>query len=119
MIEETSEVLEAHTLTTLLSSIEHVILIGDHEQLRSQINNYEFQYENPRGAKFSLNISLFERLIHPQFGYSKLSYNSLEIQRRMYSSIAKLIKFTLYFKLQDHSSVFAYPKIDEMRKRLF
>lgn len=75
VIEEAGEILEAHTLTALLPSVEHAILIGDHEQLRPQINNYEFQYDNPRGAKFSLDISLFERLVHPQPGYLKLPYS--------------------------------------------
>ena len=119
MIEEAGEVLEAHTLTALLPSVEHAILIGDHEQLRPQINNYEFQHENPRGAKFSLDISLFERLIHPQPGYPKLPYSSLEVQRRMYPSIAGLIRSTLYPELQDHPSVSTHPEVDGMRKRLF
>ena len=39
--EEAGEVLEAHILTALLPSIEHAILIGDHEQLRPQIQNYK------------------------------------------------------------------------------
>ena len=119
MIEEAGEVLEAHTLTALLPSIEHAILIGDHEQLRPQINNYEFQSDNPRGTKFSLDISLFERLVRPQPGYPKLPYNSLETQRRMYPSIARLVRSTLYPKLQDHPSVCAYPEVDGMRRRLF
>lgn len=119
IMEEAGEVLEAHALTALLPSVEHAILIGDHEQLRPQINNYEFQHENPRGAKFSLDISLFERLIHPQPGYLKLPYNSLEVQRRMYPSIAELIRSTLYPKLQDHPSVSTYPEIEGMRNRLF
>ncbi len=119
LFEEAGEVLEAHTLTALLPSVEHAILIGDHEQLRPQINNYEFQSDNPRGAKFSLDISLFERLIHPQSGYPKLSYSSLEVQRRMYPSIAELVRSTLYPKLQDHPSVSTYPEVDGMRKRLF
>lgn len=119
VFEEAGEILEAHTLTALLPSVEHAILIGDHEQLRPQINNYEFQYDNPRGAKFSLDISLFERLIHPQSGYPKLPYSSLEVQRRMYPSIAELVRSTLYPKLQDHPSVSTYPEVDGMRKRLF
>ncbi|KAI4273758.1 MAG: hypothetical protein L6R38_006265 [Xanthoria sp. 2 TBL-2021] len=119
VFEEAGEVLEAHTLTALLPSVEHAILIGDHEQLRPQINNYEFQYDNPQGAKFSLDISLFERLVHPQSRYPKLPYSSLEVQRRMYPSIAELIRSTLYPKLQDHPSVSTYPEVDGMRKRLF
>lgn len=119
VIEEAGEILEAHTLTALLPSVEHAILIGDHEQLRPQINNYEFQYDNPRGAKFSLDISLFERLVHPQPGYLKLPYSSLEVQRRMYPSIAELVRSTLYPKLQDHASVFKHPEVHGMRRRLF
>ena len=119
VFEEAGEVLEAHTLTALLPSVEHAILIGDHEQLRPQINNYEFQYDNPRGAKYSLDISLFERLVHPQPGYPQLPYSSLEVQRRMHPSIAELIRSTLYPKLQDHPSVSTYPEVDGMRKRLF
>ncbi|KAL8823199.1 MAG: hypothetical protein Q9191_006082 [Dirinaria sp. TL-2023a] len=119
VMEEAGEVLEAHTLTAFLPSVEHAILIGDHEQLRPQINNYEFQHENPRGAQFSLDISLFERLIHPQTGYLKLPYSSLEVQRRMHPSIAELIRSTLYPDLQDHSSVSKYPEVNGMRRRLF
>ena len=119
LIEEAGEVLEAHTLTALLPSVEHAILIGDHEQLRPQINNYEFQYDNPRGAKFSLDISLFERLIHPQPGYPMLPYSSLEVQRRMHPSIAELVRSTLYPHLQDFPSVSAYPQVSGMRRRLF
>lgn len=119
IIEEAGEVLEAHTLTALLPSIEHAILIGDHEQLRPQINNYEFQHENPRGAKFALDISLFERLIRPQHGGQQIPYCSLEVQRRMHPSIAKLIRSTLYPSLQDHDAVSTYPEIEGFRKRLF
>ncbi|KAI4197444.1 MAG: hypothetical protein LQ348_002163 [Seirophora lacunosa] len=119
VFEEAGEILEAHTLTALLPSVEHAILIGDHEQLRPQINNYEFQHDNPQGAKFSLDISLFERLVHPQARYPKLPYSSLEVQRRMHPSIAELIRSTLYPKLQDHRLVSTHPEVDGMRKRLF
>ena len=119
VIEEAGEVLEAHTLTALLPSVEHAILIGDHEQLRPQINNYDFQYDNPRGAKFSLDVSLFERLVHPQPGCPKLPYSSLDIQRRMHPSIAELVRSTLYPRLKDHPSVFEYPDVEGVRRRLF
>ena len=56
MIEEAGEVLKAHTLTALLPSVQHAILIGDHKQLRPQINNYEFQYENSQGAMFGRQL---------------------------------------------------------------
>lgn len=119
VFEEAGEVLEAHTLTALLPSVEHAILIGDHEQLRPQINKYEFQHDSPRGSQFSLDISLFERLVCPQSGHGKLPYSSLEVQRRMHPSIAELVRSTLYPHLQDHPDVSTHPEVDGMRKRLF
>ncbi len=117
--EEAGEVLEAHTLTALLPSVEHAILIGDHEQLRPQINNYELQHDHLRGGKFSLDISLFERLVKPQPGYPKIPFSSLKVQRRMHPSIAELVRTTLYPELQDYASVLDYPEVDGLRKRLF
>lgn len=65
LCEEAGEVLEAHTLTVFLPGVEYAILIGNHEQLRPQINNYELQYDNPQGKRYSLDISLFKRLVRP------------------------------------------------------
>ena len=119
MCEETDEILETHTLITLLPSVEHAILIENHEQLRLQINNYELQHDHLRSGKFSLNISLFERLVKSQPDYSKISFSSLKMQRRMHSSIAELVRTTLYFELQDYASMLDYFEVDELRKRLF
>lgn len=117
--EEAGEVLEAHTLTAFLPGIEHAILIGDHEQLRPQINNYELQYDNPRGKKYSLDISLFERLVKPNAGGVQLPLSTLKIQRRMHPSISELVRVPLYPSLFDHASVTTYPEVDGMRSRLY
>lgn len=117
--EEAGEVLEAQTLTALLPSIEHAILIGDHEQLRPHIHTYEFQHDHPSGNQISLDVSLFERLVNPETGGVKLPFSTLRTQRRMHSSIAELIRRTLYPRLEDHPSVFQYPEISGMRDRLF
>jgi len=117
--EEAGEVLEAHILTALLPSVEHAILIRDHEQLRPQINNYELQHDHPRGERFALDVSLFERFIRPRPGEMKLPFTTLRTQRRMYPSISELIRKTLYPALEDHPSVCQYPEVDGMRKRLF
>ena len=117
--EEAGEVLEAHILTALLPSIEHAILIGDHEQLRPQICNHELTQEHLRGERFALDVSLFERLVKPRPGEVKLPFTSLRTQRRMHPSIAELIRQTLYPALEDHASVFDYPEVEGIRKRLF
>ncbi|PQE06276.1 NFX1-type zinc finger-containing 1 protein [Rutstroemia sp. NJR-2017a BBW] len=119
LCEEAGEVLEAHTLTAFLPGVEHAILIGDHEQLRPQINNYELQHDNPRGKRYALDISLFERLVKPQTGKFQVPLTTLNGQRRMHPSISELVRVPLYPDLQDHPSVFEYPEVDGMRDRLY
>ncbi|KAI1806387.1 hypothetical protein F4811DRAFT_560463 [Daldinia bambusicola] len=120
LCEEAGEVLEAHTLTAFLPSVEQAILIGDHQQLRPQIANYELQSTNPRGAQYSLDVSLFERLIQPPYDTdSRLPYDTLETQRRMHPSVSELIRSTLYPRLEDDGKVAGYPEIYGMKKRLF
>ncbi|KAI9723855.1 MAG: hypothetical protein M1828_004105 [Chrysothrix sp. TS-e1954] len=118
--EEAGEILEAHTLATLLPSIEHMILIGDHQQLRPQINDYNLQKVNPRGEQFSFDVSLFERLIEPNETTAiRLPFDTLTTQRRMHPSISALIRVNSYEALQDHASVETYPKVVGVRHRLF
>lgn len=40
LVEEAGQVLEAHSLATLVPSVEHFISIGDPQQLRPSINTY-------------------------------------------------------------------------------
>ncbi|KAJ2898170.1 P-loop containing nucleoside triphosphate hydrolase protein [Zalerion maritima] len=120
LCEEAGEVLEGHLLAALLPSIEHAILIGDHLQLRPQIQNYELQSTNPQGAKHSLDTSLFERLVNPLRDTDpSVPYDTLQIQRRMNPSISRLIRETLYPSLVDAPNVGEYPPVTGMRKRLF
>ncbi len=119
LCEEAGEVLEAHTLTAFLPGLEHAILIGDHEQLRPQINNYELQHDNPRGKRYSLDISLFERLVKPHMGNLQVPLSTLKTQRRMHPSISELVRVPLYPDLQDHPSVSEYSEVDGMRDRLY
>ncbi|KAL8921443.1 MAG: hypothetical protein Q9172_004035 [Xanthocarpia lactea] len=119
--EEAGEVLEAHILTALLPSIEHAILIGDHEQLRPQVKNYELCHDNPRGKHIALDISLFERLVQrgDNAKIPSLPLSRLKIQRRMHPSIANLVRSTIYPDLEDYHTVLAYPSIDGMKDRLY
>ncbi|PGH32819.1 hypothetical protein GX50_04359 [[Emmonsia] crescens] len=120
LCEEAGEVLESHTLTAFLPSLQHVILIGDHLQLRPQIQNYHLQHDTPTGRQYSLDISLFERLVQPPKPFTaQFPFRTLETQRRMHPSISKLIRDTLYPRLQDSASVSEYPQVTGLRKRLF
>ena len=117
--EEAAEVLEAHTITALLPSVEHAILIGDHLQLRAQISRYSLSMESEQGKKYGLDESLFERLTNDSYAGAKIPIATLDVQRRMHPSISSLVRETLYPQLRDHPSVMEYPEITGMRRRLF
>lgn len=119
VVEEAGEVLEAHLLTAMLPSIQHAVLIGDHQQLRPKVNNYDLSIDNPC-SKITLDVSLFERLVSSRFDLSAgLPYITLEMQRRMHPSISHLIRSTLYPNLVDAPNVHSYPPVAGMAKRMF
>lgn len=119
LCEEAGEVLEAHLVTALLPTIEHAILIGDHLQLRPQIQDWRLQRANPAGFKYSLDVSLFERLVHPTTPNTpSLPFSVLKTQRRMHPSISELVHST-YPSLEDSSTVLDYPAVCGISKRLF
>ncbi|KAK6213071.1 hypothetical protein QIS74_09073 [Colletotrichum tabaci] len=117
--EEAGEVLETHLLTALLPTVEHAILIGDHLQLRPQIQDWRLQRANPAGVKYSLDMSLFERLVQPAPNTPGLPFSILDTQRRMHPSISDLVRSTLYPSLSDSDGVRGYPEVCGMARRLF
>ncbi|CAJ2511696.1 Uu.00g073210.m01.CDS01 [Anthostomella pinea] len=118
--EEAGEVLESHLLTALLPTVEHAILIGDHQQLRPHIQNHDLSSESKSGLQYSFDVSLFERLVQPRDILAQpLPYCTLSVQRRMHPSISQLVRKTLYPQLEDAPSVMSYPNVVGMRQRLF
>jgi len=107
IVEEAAEVLEAHILTALHPRTQHIVLIGDHQQLRPGTAVYRLSKE------FHLDVSLFERLIK-----NKCSHVTLEQQRRMHPKISRLMK-PLYPNLRDHGSVSDYPEVIGVDARVF
>lgn len=114
--EEAGEVLEAHLINAILPTCQHLIQIGDHEQLRPQINTYNLSLESRAGKNFRLDESMFERLVREN---TALSPAQLSIQRRMRPVISTLIRNTLYPGLQDHPSTTEYPDVVGMRNNIF
>ncbi|EWC45321.1 hypothetical protein DRE_00720 [Drechslerella stenobrocha 248] len=125
--EEAGEVLESHILTALIPSVEHIILIGDHLQLRPKISNRMLSKEYGRdGGKFNFDESLFERLANTRFKYPNeesqsvgIPIGQLNVQRRMHPSISNLVRTTLYPELEDHERTTIYPEVAGIRRRLF
>ena len=94
LIEEAAETLEAHVTTACFDSLEHLILVGDHQQLRGHCSMQDLE-----GYPFYLDVSMFERLVKNQVEFSRLSR-----QRRMVPEIRRLLA-PIYDKLEDHPSV--------------
>ena len=108
IVEEAAELLESHIVSALNAGTKHLILIGDHKQLRPKPNEYDL------AVKYKLDISLFERLVKNNFPHT-----TLQIQHRMRPEIAELVKGHIYDTLENHKSVEEYPKIKGISNNLF
>lgn len=101
IVEEAAEVLESHIVTTLNENCQHLILIGDHKQLRPSTTVYAL------AKKYHMDISLFERMVS-----NSVPCVTLEEQHRMRPEISVLLKHeSLYPKLRDHCSVHEYEDV--------
>ncbi len=117
--EEAGEVMEPHMLSALLPNVEHFIQIGDHQQLRPQINNFNLSLESHQGLLYQLDRSQFERLSIGERGSPAFPVAQLNVQRRMRPQISTLIRATLYPLLLDHDSTKTLPDVVGMRKNVF
>merc|ERR1712113_684776 len=107
IVEEAAEVLEAHILTALHPRTQHVILIGDHQQLRPSTAVYRLS------KCFHLDVSLFERLIK-----NGADHVTLLQQRRMHPAVSRLIK-PYYPELRDHPCTNNRDEVIGVNKRTF
>ncbi|CAD6587978.1 MAG: hypothetical protein ASARMPRED_003367 [Alectoria sarmentosa] len=94
LIEEAAETLEGFVSVACFKSLEHLILVGDHQQLRGHCNDQELA-----GKPYYLGISMFERLVR-----NKVDFSQLKSQRRMIPEIRRALK-PIYEELEDHPSV--------------
>ena len=107
IVEEAAEVLEAHIIASLTPGCQHLILIGDHKQLRPTPAVYDLT------KRYKLDVSLFERMV-----YVGIQCEMLNVQHRMRPEIATLMKH-IYDDLENHESVEKYEDIKGMKKNMF
>ena len=67
--------------TSLIPGLEHLVMIGDHEQLRPSNNVYELSH------KYNLDVSMFERFVN-----NKFENVMLKNQRRMRPEISEIMR---------------------------
>lgn len=99
LIEEAAEVLEGPVSVACIESLEHLVLVGDHQQLQANCSVKALQ-----GEPFYLNISMFERLVR-----NGVPHRTLLRQRRMAPEFRRLIAKS-YPELEDHESVVTRPQ---------
>ncbi|KAG2423774.1 hypothetical protein HXX76_015050 [Chlamydomonas incerta] len=103
LVEEAGELLEAHTLTSLSPRTKHLIMIGDHKQLRPKVETWELTKQH--GAGYDLNVSLFERMVLAGFPHTTLG-----VQHRMHPDISALVRPT-YPALEDAERTRQHPAV--------
>ncbi|QGI59613.1 hypothetical protein CEK27_001738 [Fusarium fujikuroi] len=116
--EEAGEVKEADIISALMPGVEHLIQIGDHKQLRPQINNFDLSLESTSGQKWQLDRSQFERRAEGEPGLSPTPFAQLDVQRRMRPEVSRLIR-GVYPDLKDHQNVQNLPDVVGMLDNVF
>ncbi|KAK1749921.1 helicase required for RNAi-mediated heterochromatin assembly 1 [Echria macrotheca] len=111
LVEEAGEILESHILTALAPTVQHLVLVGDHKQLRPKINNYDLSVE--KGSGFDLNCSMFERLIK-----QGAKHQTLLKQHRMVPEISLFPRRLTYPDLVDDPKTMGRDRIRGLRDRV-
>ncbi|KAI9664287.1 MAG: hypothetical protein M1829_005842 [Trizodia sp. TS-e1964] len=94
LIEEAAETMESFVMASCFESVEQLILVGDHQQLRAHCSLHDLE-----SSPFNLGISMFERLVT-----NGVEFSSLNKQRRMIPEIRQNL-MSIYPNLEDHESV--------------
>ena len=109
IVEEAAEVLEPQILATLTKHTQHLILIGDHKQLRPKTNDHII------GVKHKLEISMFERLVQ-----NSLPLTTLSVQHRMRPEISQMVSNLFYQgSLLDHEITQSRPSVKGMKHNVY
>ena len=108
IVEEAAEVFEAHIVAALSKHCEHLILIGDHVQLRPNPAVYKLAIE------YSLDVSLFERLLN-----NNIKKVMLTCQHRMRPQISQLMKHFYEKPIDDHYIVQKFADIAGLKDNIF
>ncbi|XP_048246818.1 NFX1-type zinc finger-containing protein 1-like isoform X2 [Haliotis rufescens] len=107
VVEEAAQVLEGHIISTLSKKCEHLILIGDHKQLKPNPTVYKL------AKQFNMDLSLFERMVS-----NGIHCDTLSLQHRMRPEISALLRH-IYPNLEDDPSVFKYENVKGVSANMF
>ncbi|KAJ7323744.1 NFX1-type zinc finger-containing protein 1 [Desmophyllum pertusum] len=93
IVEEAAEILEAQLVAAIPTSVQHLIMIGDHKQLKPVVQNTRLRRRN------NLDLSMFERLVNCDLPLMQLGF-----QCRMRDEIVELLrKLNIYKELKTNN----------------
>ena len=96
IVEEAAEILEGQLVAVIPPSVQHLIMIGDHEQLRPFVQSKRLRTNN------NLDISMFERLSNCGVPLKRLG-----CQARMREELVELLqKLDIYKELKTNYEVY-------------
>lgn len=95
IVEEAAEILEGQLVAVIPPSVQHLIMIGDHKQLRPLVQSKRLKVHN------KLDISMFERLSKCGVPLKQLGY-----QARMREELVELLQtLDIYKELKTNYQV--------------
>ena len=95
IVEEAAEILEGQLVAVIPPSVQHLIMIGDHKQLKPLVNFHRLKKHH------HLDLSMFERLVNCNFLYKQLVF-----QCRMRDEFADLLRqLNIYKELKTNEEV--------------
>ncbi|KAF9534563.1 hypothetical protein CPB83DRAFT_755097 [Crepidotus variabilis] len=118
MVEEAGQVLEAHILSSLVPSVQHLICIGDPQQLRPTLATYRLSMDHSLGGR----IYMFDRSLMERLADNGSQMSLINVQRRMRPEIAnypRQVLLILYPSLADHETVQNYPSVQGIQQNVF
>jgi len=100
IVEEAAEILEGQLVAVIPPSVQHLIMIGDHKQLKPVVHFHRLRKHH------HLDLSMFERLVN-----CKIPHRQLGFQCRMRDEIVDLLR-----ELKIYSDLKTNPKVMSMVK---
>ena len=95
IVEEAAEILEGQLVAVIPPSVQHLIMIGDHKQLKPIVHFFALR------KRHNLDLSMFERLVN-----CKLPLKQLQYQCRMRDEFVDLLReLKIYEELKTNDKV--------------
>ena len=96
IVEEAAEILEGQLVAVIPPSVQHLIMIGDHKQLKPLVHFFRLRKHH------YLDVSMFERLVNCNLPFRQLGY-----QCRMRDEFVDLLRELNLYELKTNEEVIA------------